>query len=101
MDGQPHKDGASGEQYAARSILIQYANVQAIPNDPALRVEVTLVGSGQGLLLANGTQVPLTWKKSSIQEPTAFAREDGAPFSVPEGQVWVQIVPLDAQVAIS
>jgi Protein of unknown function (DUF3048) N-terminal domain/Protein of unknown function (DUF3048) C-terminal domain len=101
MDGQPHKDGATGEQYAARSILIQYANVQAIPNDPALRVEVTLVGSGQGLLLANGTQVPLTWKKGSVQESTTFTREDGAPFSVPEGQVWVQIVPLDAQVAIS
>jgi Protein of unknown function (DUF3048) N-terminal domain/Protein of unknown function (DUF3048) C-terminal domain len=101
MDGQPHKDGATGEQYAARSILIQYVNVQAIPNDPALRVEVSLVGSGQGLLLVDGTQIPLTWKKSSIQEPTTFKREDGSAFNVPEGQVWVQLVPLEAQVAIT
>jgi hypothetical protein len=103
MDGQPHKDGATGEQYAARSILIQYVDVQVIPNDPALRVEVSLVGSGHGVLLADGTQVPLKWKKSSIQEPTTFTRDDGGqePFSVPEGQVWVQIVPLEAQVAIS
>jgi Protein of unknown function (DUF3048) N-terminal domain/Protein of unknown function (DUF3048) C-terminal domain len=101
MDGQPHKDGETGQQYAARSILIQWVNVQPIPNDPALRVEVDLVGSGKGLLLADGTQVPLTWSKASVKDPTTFQREDGTPFSVPEGQVWVQIVPLEAQVAIS
>jgi hypothetical protein len=101
MDGQPHKDGSTGEQYAARSILIQYADVAPIPNDPALRVDVSLVGSGKGVLIADGTQVPVTWTKSSIQEPTTFKRQDGTPFGVPEGQVWVQIVPLEGQVAIS
>jgi hypothetical protein len=105
MDGQPHKDGATGEQYAARSILVQYVNVQAIPNDPALRVEVSLVGSGQGVLLADGTQVPLTWSKTSVREPTTFKRQDGggaeSSLTVPEGQVWIQIVPLESQVAIS
>jgi Protein of unknown function (DUF3048) N-terminal domain/Protein of unknown function (DUF3048) C-terminal domain len=101
MDGQPHKDGTTGEQYAARSILIQYADVEPIPNDPALRVDVTLVGSGKGLLIADGTQVPVTWTKSSVHEPTTFKRQDGSPFTLPEGQVWVQIVPLESQVAIS
>jgi hypothetical protein len=101
MDGQPHKDGGTGEQYAARSILIQYVDVQPIPRDPALRVEVALVGSGKGTLIADGTQVPLTWSKNGIDEATTFKRVDGSPFLVPDGQVWVQIVPLDGQVAIS
>lgn len=101
MDRQPHKDGATGEQYAARSIVIQYVSVQPIPGDPALRVEVDLVGSGKGTLIADGTQVPLTWRKSSIQEATTFKRDDGNPFAVPEGQVWFQIVPLESQVVIS
>jgi DUF3048 family protein len=101
MDGQPHKDGATGEQYAARSIVIQYVDVEPIPGDPALRVNVTLVGGGKGLVIADGTQVPVTWTKSSLQEPTIFKREDGSPFNVPLGQVWFQVVPLESQVAIS
>ncbi len=101
MDGQPHRDGASGEQYAARSIVVQYVNVTPIPGDEALRVDVQLVGSGKGLLLVDGTQVPLTWSKNSIRTPTLFRRGDGAPFLLPEGQVWIQLVPTDSQVDVS
>ena len=101
MDGQPHKDGSTGEQYTARSILIQYVDVEPIPNDPAMRVNVGLVGNGKGVLIADGTQVPLSWTKSSVREPTQFKRQDGSTFTVPEGQVWVQVVPLETQVAIS
>ena len=101
MDGQPHKDGTTGEQYSARSIIIQYADVEAIPGDPALRVDVSLIGTGKGMLIADGTQVPLQWSRSSIGEPTQFKRQDGSQFSVPDGQVWVQVVPLESQVAVS
>ena len=30
-----------------------------------------------------------------------FTRADGAPFVLPSGQVWVQIVPLEAEVTVS
>ncbi len=99
MDGQPHTDGVTGQQYAARSVIVQYVNVTPIPGDEALRVNVQLVGSGRGLLLLDGTQVALTWSKSTIRAATQFRRADGAPFVLPEGQVWIQLVPVDAQVA--
>jgi hypothetical protein len=101
MDSQPHKDGGTGEQYAATSVLIQYADVEPIPNDTAGRVDVTLVGSGTGILVAEGTQVPLEWSKSSLRDATHFTRTDGAPFELPSGQVWIQIVPLDTQLNVS
>jgi Protein of unknown function (DUF3048) N-terminal domain/Protein of unknown function (DUF3048) C-terminal domain len=101
MDGQPHKDGDSGQQYVARSIIIQYVPVSPIPNDEALRVDVNLVGSGKGILIAEGTQVPLQWSRASVREATQFTRTDGAPFMLPSGQVWVQIVPLEAQVSVT
>jgi Protein of unknown function (DUF3048) N-terminal domain/Protein of unknown function (DUF3048) C-terminal domain len=101
MDGQPHKDGSTGQQYTATSIVIQFAPVLPIPNDPALRVDVGLIGSGKGILIAEGAQVPLQWSRASVRDATQFTRTDGAPFMLPSGQVWMQIVPLQAQVSVS
>ena len=101
MDGQPHKDGATNQQYAATSIVIQYADVEPIPNDDAGRVDIGLVGSGKGILVAQGTQVPLQWSRASVRDATQFKRADGAPFALPDGQVWIQIVPLETQVSVS
>ena len=101
MDGQPHKDGSTGEQYTATSIVVEFADVQLIPNDDAGRVDVGLVGSGKGVLIAEGTQVPLQWSRASVREATQFKRADGAPFVLPSGQVWIQIVPLQTQLSVS
>jgi hypothetical protein len=101
MDGQPHKDGGTGEQYSAASIVIEFADVEPIPQDDAGRVDVRVVGSGKGILVAEGTQVPLQWSRASVREATQFKRVDGAPFVLPSGQVWIQIVPLETQVSVS
>jgi hypothetical protein len=101
MDNQPHKDGATGVQYTATSIVIQFADVEPIPNDDAGRVDVGLVGSGKGTLIAEGTQVALQWSRASVREATQFKRADNAPFALPNGQVWIQIVPLQTQLTIS
>jgi hypothetical protein len=101
MDGFVHKDGITGDQYVARSIIVQYVDVRPIPGDTALRVDVALVGSGRGTLIADGSQVPLEWSKADNQSPTRFQRTDGALFELPDGQVWVQIVPLETRVAVS
>jgi hypothetical protein len=101
MDGVPDKDGATGDQYTAASVLIQYADVEPIPNDTAGRMDVTLVGSGKGILVAQGTQVPLAWARASLRDTTHFTRADGAPFELPDGQVWIQIVPLETQLSVT
>jgi len=38
---------------------------------------------------------------ASVREATQFKRADGAPFVLPNGQVWIQIVPLQTQLGIS
>jgi hypothetical protein len=101
LDGQPHVDGASGRRYTARAVIVQMVQVQPIPNDEAGRVEVELIGTGRGLLLAEGTRVGLHWSKPSPAEPTRYLRDDGAPFALPDGQLWVQLFPLDAQAELS
>ena len=94
-------DGSTGDQYTATSIVVEFADVELIPNDDAGRVDVGLVGSGKGVLIAEGTQVPLQWSRASVRDATQFKRTDGAPFVVPSGQVWIQIVPLETQLSMS
>lgn len=101
MDGQPHKDGTTDQQYTARSVIIQFADVQPIPNDDAGRVDISLIGSGKGVLVAEGTQVPLQWSRASVRNATQFTRTDGAAFALPSGQVWIQIVPLETQLSVT
>ncbi len=101
MDGKPHTDGATGKRYAAHSIVIQSVDVQPIPGDTAGRVDVTLVGNGQGTLIADRTQVALDWSKTDNDSPTDFQRADGQPFRLPMGEVWIQLVPYDAEVTVS
>ncbi|HLZ30902.1 MAG TPA: DUF3048 domain-containing protein [Chloroflexota bacterium] len=101
MDGLPHKDGSTGDQYTAVSVIVEFADVELIPNDDAGRVDVGLVGGGKGVLIADGTQVPLQWSRASVRAATQFKRTDGAPWALPTGQVWIQIVPLETQLTIS
>src|SRR5207253_5286457 len=100
MDNIPHRDGSTGDQYTASSIVVQFADVEPIPNDDAFRVDVGLVGSGKGILIAEGTQVPLQWSRASVREATQFKRADGSPFVLPNGQVWIQIVPLETRISV-
>jgi hypothetical protein len=36
-----------------------------------------------------------------VRDITHFSRADGAPFALPDGQVWIQVVPLETQVSVS
>lgn len=101
QDGQPHVDALTNRRYAPHSVIVQQIEVTPIPNDDAGRVELGLVGSGTGLLIAEGTSVALQWSKSSPTEPTRFTRHDGAAFSLPDGQVWIELVPRNASVEVS
>ena len=101
MDGLPHRDGSTGDQYSATTIVVEFADVELIPHETAGRVDVGLVGSGTGVLIAEGTQVSLQWTRASIYSATQFKRADGAPFVVPNGQVWIQIVPLETKLSVT
>jgi hypothetical protein len=101
MDGQPHVDAATRRRYAPSSLIVQLVDVRPIPNDEAGRVDVQLIGNGKGLLLAQGTQIPIQWSKGDLSQPTRFRRDDGAPFALPDGQVWIQLVPLEGQVELA
>jgi hypothetical protein len=99
MNNAQHLDAESQQQIAPASVVIQFTTIQAIPDDPALRVDVDLVGaSGRLLVFSQGTQREGTWSKGGPRDPTQWLDAQGQPLVLPPGLVWVEIVPLDAAV---
>ena len=97
MEGAPHRDAVTGEQIAPSSVIVQFTEVDPIPNDEKLRLDMNLVGGdGQLVIFSNGTRREGTWSKSAPLTPTVWQDDQGNPLVIPPGQVWVEVVPLDS-----
>ena len=102
MEGSAHIDAASGEQIAPATVVVQFADVEAIPNDPKLRLDVNLVGgSGDLVVFNNGTRREGTWTKPAPRSSTRWYDPQGQPMVIPPGPVWVEVVPLDSPLTSS
>jgi len=100
MEGGAHIDAASGEQIAPATVVVQFVDVEAIPDDPKLRLDMNLVGgSGQLVAFSNGTRREGTWAKAAPRSATVWQDAAGQPLVIPPGPVWVEILPLDSPLA--
>jgi hypothetical protein len=102
MDGGAHRDAASDEQIAPATVVVQFAQVDAIPNDPKLRLDVNLVGaSGQLMVFSDGTRREGTWTKPAPRSATRWLDNHGERLVIPPGPVWVEVVPIGSPVTWS
>ena len=102
MEGAPHRDAASGEQIAPATVIVQFAEVDPIPNDPKLRLDVNLAGGGGPLVVfSGGSRRDGTWSKTDPRSASIWLDAGGNPFVIPSGPVWVEVVPLDSPLATS
>ncbi|HYY88485.1 MAG TPA: DUF3048 domain-containing protein [Chloroflexota bacterium] len=99
MEGAPHVDRESRGRLAPTSVVVQFAEIDAIPNDPKNRVDIDLAGaSGRLLVFCEGTVREGMWSKAEPGEPTQWLDASGQPIALPAGQVWVEVVPTRAEV---
>jgi hypothetical protein len=101
MDGVPHRDAASGEQVAPASVVIQFAQVDPIPNDPKERLDFNLVGGGGKLVvLSGGRRRDGNWIKTDATSPSIWLDVGGDPIVLPPGPVWIEVVPEDSPLSV-
>jgi hypothetical protein len=102
MEGLPHQDADTGEQIAAATVVVQFAEVEPIPNDPKLRLDINLVGgSGQLVVFSQGARREGTWSKGAPRSASVWLDEQGVPLVIPPGPVWVEVVPLESPMTVS
>lgn len=102
-NGTPHTL-ADGERLAFTTVIIQYVRyVSAGYNDSAGAPvdEAKVVGSGDGIALVAGQQLPIRWSKSEPTAMTQYTDVAGAPLRLPAGNVAVLMPPIGAATSIS
>ncbi|MBQ8540653.1 MAG: DUF3048 domain-containing protein [Clostridia bacterium] len=83
----------SGAKLAAGQIIIQFAKSYPL-GDGTARIQLETTGSGKGIYIKDGMQVPLTWKKSSRTAKLKFYTKDGKELVLdPTAQTYVQVMP--------
>ena len=102
MEGSPHLDADTGEQIAPASVVVEFAEVDAIPNDPKYRLDVNLAGGGgQLVVFSSGTRRDGNWIKTDPRSPSVWLDVGGNPIVLPPGPVWVEVLPNGSPLNVS
>lgn len=97
MDGYAHRDGATGEQLAARNVIVQVVPDEVI--DPEGRLDLAQVGEGPALYFVDGTLTEGSWTKADFGSRTLYWDTAGNFMRLnPDGATWIQLVPPEAVV---
>ena len=98
--GAPYVDGNSGEQVQVKNVLLLRTDISTVPGDAEGRLNVRTTGTGEGLLLCDGTVQEITWSKASHSAPLTYLAEDGQPIELGVGSSYINIVDSSAQVTV-
>ncbi len=91
VNGKVHTDEIDNTALTAKNIIIQVVPTRVVDN--AGRLDLELVGSGNGWWLSDGVKVPITWQKDSRTGITTYTTSSGNAVLLNPGNVWIQIIP--------
>lgn len=86
-----HLDEIDQSQLTAKNLIIQVVSTKVV--DDVGRLDLELVGSGEGYFLTNGVKIPIQWSKTGREGRTVYSTLEGSEISLNPGNTWVQIVP--------
>ena len=89
VNGNPHIDFETKEQYSTKNIIIQKIKVNSIKNSKYL--DLSVVGSGDGVYITNGYAVPIKWQKSDRYAKTVYTYLDGGELNLNDGNLYIQL----------
>ena len=89
--GTKYYDGNTGDAVRYENVIVFSAKTKVI--DSTGRLEVTLVGSGEGYFFHNGMAVPISWSRASETSPFLYTYEDGSEVILGAGKTYICIIP--------
>ncbi len=99
---QKMTDEVTGEDVTTKNIILTFAqNTDLNDGENKGRQNVVTVGELNGYYITNGKAIPIICKKSSRSEQTTYVDANGEEIKVNDGNTWVNICPIDANVTFS
>jgi hypothetical protein len=95
--GVTDTDALTGQPVTTTNIVVEVVrySIGRLDEDPQPQsgdVESQTVGTGQGWVLRNGEEIPVTWHRASIHTTTAYTSAEGEPVALAPGRTWVEFV---------
>lgn len=97
-DGKLHVDEIDETPIIAKNIIIQEAKTKVL--DKEGRLEIGLVGEGQGKYITNGNVMEIKWVKKSRNDKTLYYNLEGEEIILNPGVTWIQVVNTKTEIII-
>ncbi len=99
--GDKQTDWTTGEYITAKNIIIEFiANSTLNDGENKGRQTMTTVGTKDGYYITNGKAIKITCEKVTRSSQTVYKDENGNEIDVNDGNTFVQICPINADVTI-
>jgi hypothetical protein len=103
--GQPHNDLNNNKQIAPKNVVVQFMNESRANDGYEGNVHLLYANNGtkgastgKALILQDGKVIAGNWTKATRTSREKFTDETGKEISFNKGQIWIQTVPVGAQV---
>lgn len=97
--GRLQKDGSTGEDITTKNIIVTLVyNYELDDGEGKGRQTLNNVGQANGYYITNGKASPILCKKDSRTGKTKYINHDGTELEVNDGNTFVNIVPINADV---
>jgi hypothetical protein len=73
-------------------VIVLFARIAPIPNDPELRVDISAIGHGRALIFRDGWETAGTWRKRAILDTVHFWDNRGRTIVLNAGPTWIEVV---------
>ena len=94
-------DWTTGEDITAKNIIVEFiANSTLNDGENKGRQTMNTVGSKDGYYITNGKAIKITCEKTTRSAQTVYKDENGNEIDVNDGNTFVQICPINANVTI-
>lgn len=98
--GKLQTDWNTGENVTTKNIIITFAENYTIAGDQSGRQDLKNIGSLKGYYITNGKAIEITCNKTSRESKTVYKDLDGNEIKVNDGNTFVQICPINANVTL-
>ena len=100
-NGSVYKDAETGEQVAAKNVVVMWAKYTTASRDKAgsTTYDIELVGQGLATVFRDGQRYDATWV-ADASNPPRFVDESGAPVRLGVGSTWFQVIPSDVRITM-
>ena len=90
--GGAYLDGNTDEQLTVKNVFVVRTDISRIAGDTAGRLDVDLIGSGEGFYFCDGKAKEIIWEKASATTPLIYKNMDGTELNIGIGTSYVNII---------